>query len=274
MASVWMRACWLLVLSNILVTANAKEVLIGGSGTDIATMRIMAQSFTAHYPDIEIKVLPSLGSGGGIKAVARGSLHIGISSRALKPKEHKYPVSGHLYARTALVFATQQSNSADAIRSDIIFDVMSGKKHYWPGGELIRLVLRPPTDSDTLLLKQNYVQLDQALAKAYQTRGIPVARTDQDAAKALETIKGSLGTSTLALIMGEGRALKALTLDDVAPTTENLANGSYAMSKELYLVLPEKPDADALKFVHFVNSAQGAQILKETGHLPLPFTLY
>lgn len=263
----------LITLSSGMFCASASELMIGGSGTDIATMRIMAQGFNTHHPDIAIKVLPSLGSGGGIKALSKGKLQIGLASRPLKSSEQAYPVRAYRYARTPMVLATQASNHVHAIQSQIFFAAMMGKKQYWPDGQLIRLVLRPISDSDSILLLKTYPQAEKALNQAYHQRGIPVAATDQKSARALESIDGSLGTTTLAVIQGEKRNLKALTLDGVTPTPENLSNGKYPMSKDLYLVLPIKPETDALKFVEYLRSSHGARILLETGHLPTAFAL-
>lgn len=273
MLKIWYLAFFVLCSALSMSFAHAGKLVIGGSGTDIATMKIIATAFMKQNTDKTVLVLPSLGSGGGIKALANGKIGIGLSSRPLNTKEKKYPVRAYQYARTPMVLATPQANEAQTISINTFFDAMMGKKRYWPDGKLIRIILRPPSDSDTLLLKSTYPQAENALAMAYKQRGIPIASTDQKAAHSLETIKGSLGTTTLAVIRSEKRKLKTLTLDNVAPTASNLATGNYKMSKELYIVLPLKPDTLSLKFVKFLQSQQGSKILLDTGHLPTRFEL-
>lgn len=264
---------WVVLLLAALAPASAKELLVGGSGTDLATVRLLAEAFSAERPDLDVRVLKSLGSGGGVKAVAGGRLHLGLTSRPLNAKELKYPISAHLYARTPLVVATRQGNPANDIESRVLFAAMSGEHQYWPDGLLMRLVLRPASDSDTLKLAQTFAPARQALDKAYRLRGVPVAQSDQDAADALESISGSVGLSSLAVIVAERRALKALNLDGVAPTLDNLASGAYPMGKELYLVLPADPDEDALHLARFIGSERGQQLLRKTGHLPVRLEL-
>lgn len=263
----------LFFIFQALPLAYAGKLVVGGSGTDIATMKLMAEAFMKQHTDIKVIVLPSLGSGGGIKALAKGKIAIGLSSRPLNSKEKKYPVHAYQYAQTPMVLATHHSNQTRNISIKTFFDVMQGNKLYWPDGKLVRIVLRPPSDSDTLLLKSTYPQARQALDAAYKQRGIPVASTDQKAAHTLESIQGSLGTSTLAVILSEKRKIKALSLDTVAPTAANLENGTYKMSKNLYIVLPLSLDASTLKFVEFIQTKQGSQILLDTGHLPTSFKL-
>lgn len=267
------RLAWAIALLAALVPASAKQLLIGGSGTDLATMRLLAAAFTAQRPDVNVRVLNSLGSGGGVKAVAGGRLHLGLTSRPLNARELKYPISAHLYARTPLVVATRQDNPASDIESGVLFAAMSGQHQYWPDGLLMRLVLRPKSDSDTLKLVQTFAPAKQALDQAYRLRGVPVAQSDQDAAEALEAIGGSVGLSSLSLIVAERRALKALTLDGVAPSLDNLASGRYPMAKDLYLVLPANPDEDALRLARFIAAESGQQLLRKTGHLPVPLEL-
>jgi len=262
---------WLVMMSCN--TVHAGELLVGGSGTDISTMRILAKAFKGQNPKINIKVLPSLGSSGGVKALAKGHLHIGLTSRALKPKERVLPLNAYLYAKTPLVFATNKNNQADSLSSKTYFKALGGTRQFWPDGQLIRLVLRPMSDSDTMIINKSYPQSKATVKQGYLLKGIPIAATDQKAAVSLESIKGSLGTTTLSLIQSEKRSLKPLTLDNVAPSINNLANGSYPMSKSLYLLLPESPDQAAIQFTKFIQSEKGSEILRQTGHLPIPFKI-
>ncbi len=250
---------------------NAKEILVGGSGTDLGTMRILAQHFSELNPEIKVNVLPSLGSSGGVKAVQKGKIDVGLTSRELKPKEKTPDIKAYRYARTPLVLATQSNSSAENISSETYFSVISGGKENWPDGQVIRVILRPPNDSDTSALKEQFPEFEQVIDRSYDRRGVPIARSDQDAANLLENISGGLGTTTLAVIHGEKRALKALKLDGVMPSPEALGRGEYQMHKMLYLVLPEFPDPAAGKFVRFVNSPAGHEILRTTGHLPESF---
>jgi len=90
--------------------------------------------------------------------------------------------------------------------------------------------------------------------------------TDQDTASSIEKVPGALGPSTLALMLSEERALKALTLDGVVPSAENIANGRYPLFKQLLIVTGPKTPPEAQAFVSFVRSGAGREILAQTGH--------
>src|SRR3989338_2515671 len=63
------------------------KIRIGGSGGALGAMKIIAAAFKKTHPRADVVVLPSLGSGGGIKAAIAGSLDVGLSSRPLKDTE-------------------------------------------------------------------------------------------------------------------------------------------------------------------------------------------
>ena len=84
-----------------------------------------------------------------------------------------------------------------------------------------------------------------------------------------EALPGALTTATLAAIESEHRLLNPIAVDGVAPTLQNLADGSYPLYKSLYLVIESNARPIVLDFVRFVQSSLGAAILRETGNLPI-----
>lgn len=62
---------------------------IGGAGSALGSMRLLADSFEKSHPGVKVQVLPSVGSPGGIKAVLDGVIGIGISGRPLAEEERK-----------------------------------------------------------------------------------------------------------------------------------------------------------------------------------------
>ena len=245
----------------------AETIGIGGSGADLGTMRLLAEAFQRAEPKVSIEVLPNLGSGGGVKAVLAGKLDIALSTRALDDKETQHGLRKLHYARTPLVFAVAHDHPKTEIDRARLIEIYSGRNLRWKHGAPIRLVLRPSSDSDTLILKQALPGIVPALNEAYQRPGLPIAVTDQDAADAIENIPGAVGTSTLALLLAEKRKLKPLTVDGVVPSPATLASGAYPFAKELYFVLPAASAPHVQRFIAFVQSRQGARILEKTGHL-------
>ena len=248
---------------------QAASLTIGGSGTDLATFRRIANAFTERQPDVQINILPSIGSGGAIHALNKGAIDLGLLSRPLKKREASNTVRARPYGLTPLVFAVHQDLPVEAVSTEEIAAIYAGEHRRWADGRVVRPILRPRGDSDVLVLERFLPSMREALAQAYDRRGVPIATSDQDSASLIATVPGGIGTSTLALILAEERPLKPLALNGVVPSAQALADGRYPLAKSLYLVFRTGPDPALQAFVDFVFSNEGAAILRETGHVVL-----
>ena len=257
----------ILLMTTLAVQADA--IKIGGTGTGLGAMKLLAQEFKKSHPDAQLIVTPSLGSTGAIKAVLAGAIDLGISARPLSTQEQRQGVSAWAYARTPFMLVTGVGNKSAGLSLSQLVQIYSGKVSQWPDGSPIRLVVRPDADADSQLLRAFSAEMNSAVSLALARPGLRMADTDQDNADALEQLPGSLGAATLSQILTENRTLKALTLDGVAPTLEALAAGRYPYSKTLHLVSAAKPSALARDFAAFIRSPAGQAVLARTGNLTL-----
>ncbi len=257
----------ILLMTTLAVQAEA--IKIGGTGTGLGAMKLLAQEFKKSHPDAQLIVTPSLGSTGAIKAVLAGAIDLGISARPLSTQEQRQGASARAYARTPFVMVTGVQNKSTGLSLSQLVQIYSGKVSQWPDGSPIRLVVRPDADADSQLLRAFSAEMNSAVSLALARPGLRMADTDQDNADALEQLPGSLGTATLSQILTENRALKALALDGVVPTLEALAAKRYPHAKTLHLVSAAKPSALAQDFAAFVRSPAGQAVLARTGNLAL-----
>ncbi len=261
------RACAiaLALLLGFSAGAAAEEFRIGGTGAALGTMQLLAAEFTAANPDIQITTVPSLGSGGSIKAVVAGAIGLAVTSRPMNESERKLGATEMEYARTPFVFAVSTKSKVTAITSGELADIYAGKKVTWADGSPVRIVLRPVSDIDTEMVKAISPAIRQGLAAAEARPGVRFAVNDQDAANDLEKIPGAIGPGSLALIVSEKRALRALKLDGREPTPANAASGAYPHYKRMFLVTGAKRTAAVERFVAFVQSPAGRKILTTNG---------
>jgi phosphate transport system substrate-binding protein len=244
----------------------AEMFKIGGTGAGLAIIRQLAIAYEKTHGDTSITVLSSLGSSGGIKAVAAGVVQLAVSSRELKAAEQKQGLVAMEFARTPFVFAVSTNNPVENITLQELVDIYSGKTAHWPDGTKIRIVLRPLSDADSKMVKSMSPAMAQAKQQAENRRGMLFAVTDQDTEDNLERIPGALGATSLGQMLAEQRRLKALALDGVRPSPQNLANGSYRYAKVLFLVTSPKTPSAAQRFAEFVHSKTGREILVRTGY--------
>jgi phosphate transport system substrate-binding protein len=251
-------------------TVRAETLRITGTGGAIGGMRLLAEAFRTAEPGVEVVIPRSIGSSGGIRAALAGKLDIGLSARPLSAEERAEGGRQIAYARTALVLAV----NPDVRQSDItlaeVIAIYAGGKTTWEDGTALRLILRPAADTDTIALRNISREMAYAVEQSHRREGLVVAMTDQNCADTIERTRGSIGTTTLALVDSEKRRIRILSLSGVKPTTESVLDGTYPYTKMFYMVTRPNPSPAAGRFIRFVRSPEGMAILSRAGHVPLP----
>jgi phosphate transport system substrate-binding protein len=245
--------------------AHAETVRVGGTGSALQVMQILGDAYRRIDPQFELKVVPNLGSSGGLRALAGGAIEAALTGRDVNDEERRAGLSAFTYGRTPLVLATSRPNPPGLTLAEIA-DIYAGRRDKWPDGTPIRLVLRPPSDIDTRTLAAMSPAIAAALEQAAARPGMLVPVTDQESADDLARLRGSLGTSSLALILAEKRPLHVLTIAGVVPSAKSVGDGSYPHAKTMYLVVRGVPAGALAGFIGFVRSPAGKAILEQTGH--------
>lgn len=250
--------------------ADVKSAIkIGGTGCSLGSLKLLGEAFEKSRPGVKVVLVPGLGTTGGIKAAAQGVVDIGVGSRPMKDEERKFGLRMREYAKTPLVFVTRKDTRKSGLSSDELARILKGEMTSWPDGQRIRLILRPPTDSETDVVKTLSPSVSSAMDAALSRQGIRHALTTQECVELIGNSPGAFGFSTLTMIITEKRDFNILPLNGVTPSVETVTDGSYPLSHLLYLVIkPESPE-HVKAFVDFVLSPAGGSILKESGNLPL-----
>ena len=254
---------------NMLQLAHADTLKIGGTGSSLATMQLLAQAFEKSSPANHLTVLPSLGSTGGIKAVLAGALDIGISSRPLKQEEQAQGGVAVKFAATPFAIVTGLLTPANNMTLNQLADIYAGRQTTWQDGTPVRLVLRPTNDSDTEILTSMSPELKAAVTTALSRPGMQIAVSDQESAEVIAKLKGAIGTSTLGLILSEKRALKSIPLNGVTPTLKSASDGRYPYFKDVYIVTNQNTKPLIKEFISFIQSPGAKKILTDNGHFPV-----
>lgn len=258
----------LLLLALAPPLAAAETLTIGGTGSGLGTMRLLAAEFAKDTPGVSVAVLPNMGSSGGMKALAVGAVDAAVISRPVADEERALGYVALVYGKTPFVLASRNPPAQGFKTMAEIAAIYSTERPVWPDGSALRLIMRPRNDIDTTLLESFSPAVRQAVESAMARPGILIRATDQEAADAIENTPGAIGTTTLALILSEQRKLAAWPINGVLPSTQTLADGSYLFSKTMILVRKPSAKATVLRFFEFLESPKGRQLLSSLGHLP------
>jgi phosphate transport system substrate-binding protein len=264
------RACLIFLtlaaaVPQVIGAAAAETLRTGGTGGANAMLQKLGAAFTLQT-EITVEVIPNLGSGGGIKAVADGLIDFTVSGRPLTREEAAKGLVEVLTTRTPFVIATSNRDAGQILSGDLgrLFGDASAR---WPDNTPVRAILRPPTETDNTVLYSLFPDTRAAIAKARLRNEVPVAPTDQDNQDLAEQMAGSLIATTLTQTLMEHRRLYLLPINGMAPTLINYENGSYPYGKELHFVFPAGNSSRSESFLAFLRSPQGEQLLRETGNL-------
>jgi len=247
-------------------TVTAEVLKIGGTGGDLGSMKLLGTAFEKTHPDVKVQVLPSLGSGGGVRAVLTGVIDLGLSSRPLKKKEKEAGALSTAYAKTSLVFAVSESSPVNAVTTSEVVDIYAGRRTAFNDGTPIRISLRPKNDTDTAMLLKYIKGMTEADAIARQRIGVPTAYNDQKMVDFLEQTPGAFGPTSMSIIRGEQRQLKALSLDGVMPSSTSLINGEYPLVKTYFFVTTSSTSKLVKSFMDFIYTPAATALLEDLGH--------
>jgi phosphate transport system substrate-binding protein len=242
---------------------------IGGTGSGLALMRTVADELAVIEPGFTADVLPSLGSSGGLRALAENAIDVAVAARPLKAEEEAKGLQEASCLMTALILATSH-RSPPALSRAQLPALYADDKPTWPDGTPLKVILRSREGSEHPALAKVVPGLMPALEIAQKRPGIAVGVTDQENVELAMRIKGSLAITTLLQVRSEDLPLRPVAIDGVVPAAETIANGAYPIPLRLCVVLSGNPRPAATRLVAFIRSAAGASLMRERGAEPLP----
>jgi phosphate transport system substrate-binding protein len=100
----------------------------------------------------------------------------------------------------------------------------------------------------------------------------PEVGGNEETRNKVASTRGAL--SQLSSSWADGKSVFALSIKtedgrEIAPTSQNIANRSYPLSRPLFLLTNGEPTGDAKTFVDFVLSDRGQELVEKHGYLKL-----
>jgi len=243
--------------------AAADMLKIGGTGSVSGALSMIGPALEAAT-GITLQVVPNLGSTGGNAAVVNGVLDICVAGRQLKKNEADAGLTIGASFSTPFGLVTPR-RGPDELKSADIAEFYQANRPTWSDGNPVLIILRPAEEADTRLLGELFPKMSEAIAHLRTRLELSVAATDQDNADLAERTKGSVVGMSLTQVITEKRNLRFVSIDGVAPSLENLENGTYPYSKNLYFVLPAKSSPAAAAFLSFIATPEGETMLRQAG---------
>jgi phosphate transport system substrate-binding protein len=268
------RSLAIVVLAVLLCfTANlvwAGNIVIKGSTTVLPIAQKVAEAYMKANPDVRIS-LSGDGSGNGIKALIDGSTDIADSSRFIKDKEVKLAVEKGRYpvpfavAYDCIVPVVHPSNPMSNLSMDQLKAIYRGEIKNWKeigGPDRKMVVISRDTSSGTYEVWESKV-----MNKERVYPGALLQASNGAVVQAVSKNKNAVGYIGLGYL---DASVKALTVNGIKGSEETTLNGTYPISRPLYMFTAGWPTGDTLNFINFVlNPQKGQKYVSDAGYVPL-----
>ena len=248
-------------------TLTDVKLQIAGSTTVLPVAEECARVYMEKYPGSRIFVSGG-GSSHGVKAVADGTVDIGTASRDLKSSEiDAHPnLVPHGVAKDGVAVIVHPSNPVTDLTMEQLQGIYTGTTTNWKdvGG----------TDSEIMVVTREEGSGTRDCFEQAVMKPIKVEITDhgiiQDSnGKTRATVAGSpqaIGFISLGYVNSD---VSALRLDGIEPTVESVVDGSYGISRTLWMITNGNPDSEEQAFLNFVLSDEGQNIVEDVHFIPV-----
>jgi len=266
------RASLLVLFVAIAASFNAiaQKVVMDGSTGMLPLASALAAAYRQRVPEAQVETGKGLGTGARLRALAEDKIQIALASHGVKPEElQKANLRVIEVARGAIVFAVNASVPVAGIADAQVCDVYSGKTTSWQalGGPdaQVAVLTRPPAEVDPEVIRAKigcFADLKETGAARVMARG-------GDMARALAETPHAIGMTSMTVVEQSGGKVRALTLNGMAPSADNVKSGHYFLTRDFLFVVGASPSPEVKRFVDFVLSPEGDRVIQANGAVPL-----
>ncbi|HEY6204466.1 MAG TPA: phosphate ABC transporter substrate-binding protein [Candidatus Limnocylindria bacterium] len=231
-----------------------------GGGGALAAVTALTARFSELHPGVKWQV-EEVGSDAGVNLATTGAVDLGFTSRALTADEAtKLKSVGIGLAGTSVI--VNAANPVKDLTRDQVKRLFAGEITNWKqvGGEDldVKVFVREANAATRSSFEQYFFG-----GKATYAKDATEVYELEQTLKSVGSFRASIGMATANQRTATEPTVKLLSIDGVAPTPENLVNGSYKIGRPLLLVFPtdqSKLRAGIKAFLDFVRSPEGQQI--------------
>ena len=243
-------------------TANLSgSISMVGSTSMEKLANALSEAFMEEYPDVTVTA-EFVGSGAGIEAVTNGTADIGNSSRSLKDEEKAAGVVENVVAIDGIAVCVDPANEVADLTKEQLTNIYNGTVTNWKevgGADEPIIVIGREAGSGTRGAFEELVDLVDGCkyANELDSTGAVIAK--------VASTPGAIGYASLDAL---DDSVKALSLEGVEATAENIKAGNYFLSRPFVMAtkgeISEQNDLVQAWF-DFVLGDEGQQVASEVG---------
>jgi len=250
--------------------ALAGNLVIKGSTTVLPIAQKAVEAYMKANPDVSIS-LSGGGSSNGIKAIIDGSTDIANASRFIKDKEVAMAVGKGVYpvpyaiAYDSIIPVVHPSNPMTNITLDQLKAIYKGDITNFKeldGPDLKIVVCSRDTSSGTYETWEGKVLKGERVTPRAQ-----IMASNGAIVQAVSNNKYAIGYIGIGYV---NSSVKGLTVNGIQGTNETTLNGTYPISRPLFMFTNGWPEGDTLNFINYMlNPEKGQKHVADSGYVPL-----
>lgn len=248
-----------IVCMLFLTTCSQRKdgIIIAGSTSVLPFIERVAERFTEENPSIQVNIQGG-GSTAGIQATFNNTCHIGTSSRNLKGDEKE--LHEFLIAVDGIAIIVHKDNPIDDLTIEQIQGIFAGTYKDWSELDGVKGEIIPVTREEGSGTRGAFE--DMVMGEHVISDACLVQDSNGAVREIIATTPQGIGYISVGLV---DEREKALAIDGNKPTLANLLSCRYGLTRPFLLLLLEEPTGEVRKFIEFVLSEKGQDILKSDG---------
>jgi phosphate transport system substrate-binding protein len=250
-----------------------------GSDTLVNLALAWAEAYMQLHPEVRLSVTGG-GSGTGIAAMINGTVDIANASREMKAEEIAAaqangitPVE-HTVAQDAIAVVVNPANTVRELTLQQISDIYTGRIRNWRevGGENRPIVLlsRESNSGTYVYFLENVVRLGQKSTLLFSPDTLLMPSSEGISAEVRQN-PNAIGYDGLGYVTSDQQVLAVAKDRDspyVLPAAETVNDGSYPISRPLYMYTAGEPTGHIRDYLDWIVGA-GQTLVTQLGFVPL-----
>lgn len=260
----------ILVFALSISTAWAENIVIKGSTTVLPIAQKTAEAYMKENRGVKITISGG-GSGNGIKAIIDGTTDIADSSRFIKNKEVAMAVEKGVYpvpfgiAYDCIIPVVHPGNKVKGLSLDQLKAIYKGEITNWKqvgGPDLKIVVVSRDTSSGTYEVWE-----EKVMKKERVYAGALLQASNGAVVQNVSKNKNAIGYIGLGYL---DKSVKALSVNKIPGSEKTTLDGTFPISRALFMFTKGWPEGEVAKFINFVLDPKKGQVhVKNSGFVPL-----
>jgi phosphate transport system substrate-binding protein len=257
------------------VAAAKTTITVKGSDTMVIMAQRWAEAYMNGHPEVSVQVTGG-GSGTGISALINGTTDICDASRPMKSSEREQLKARFSSlgvevksAKDGLSVYLNETNPVGELTLEQIKGIYTGEITNWKdvGGADAKIVVygRENNSGTYVFFRDNVLK-----GKDYTSTMQSLPGT---AAVVNAVGKDKLGIGYGGAAYGKGikfaKVKKDANAPGIAPSPETVKDGTYPLTRYLYMYLKSRPTGELKNYVDWILSPEGQAVVSQVGYFPV-----